>query len=82
MELGQLPAFLRFFYLISFQQKNLLNIVKIFKWIKILAWNILLKFSGNHDAFSPGKLPEAICALLLSFIMLLEYTEKDILTVE
>lgn len=38
-------------------------------------------FFWNHDAFSPGKLPEAIC-VLLSFIVLLEYTEKDILTMQ
>ena len=45
----------------------------------MLAWHILLIFSGNHDGLSPGKLPEAICIPLLSFIVLLEHTEKYIL---
>lgn len=35
-----------------------------------------LKFSGNYDTCSPGKLAEAICALLLSFIVVLEYTKE------
>lgn len=35
-----------------------------------------LKFSGNLHTFSPEKLPGVICALLLSFIVVLEYTKE------